>query len=232
MFGRSTASESPANVRGWFKKKPCLPTAPCFPGPPVVQKTAPATRIRPLDSMRAKHSGDPARLRPTPFPDTTHARNYECKRHGTVTADLVAGHQRGRRPAPGVHRLSPSTGRQLPSRNQTSAGQARTETLACDLPVRVRVHAEARAESREVVFQQGGSHLAPRSGFEGRTRGTHGTNKQPVAFKWTCKDTPAGTLFWNFYIRRRPGARRGCVRTGSRLRRSRNRTRRRCAPRG
>ena len=59
-------------------------------------------------------------------------------------------------------------------------------------PVRVRVHAEARAEPRGVVLQQGGSHLASRSGFEGRTRGTRGTNKQPVVFKWTCKmdDTP------------------------------------------
>ena len=49
----STASESPttANVRGSFKKKPCLPTAPCFPGPPVVQKTASATRRWPLDSL-------------------------------------------------------------------------------------------------------------------------------------------------------------------------------------
>ena len=114
----------------------------------------------------------------------------------------MTGHQCGRRPASGVHRLSPSTGRQLPSRNQTSAGTtARTETLACDLPVRVRVHAEARAEPRGVVLQQGGSYLASRSGFEGRTRGTRGTNKQPVAFKWTCKtdDTPAGTLFWNFH---------------------------------
>ena len=47
------ASELPAtaNVRGSFKKKPCLPTAPCFPGPPVVQKTAPATRTWPLDSL-------------------------------------------------------------------------------------------------------------------------------------------------------------------------------------
>ena len=136
-----------------------------------------------------------ARLRPTfrPFLGTTHARDYEYKRHGTVTVDLVTGHQCGRRPAPGVHRLSPSTGRQLPSRNQTSAGTtAHTETLACDLPVRVRVHAEARAESRGVVLQQGGSYLASRSGFEGRTRGMRGTNKQPVAFKWTRKmdDTP------------------------------------------
>ena len=59
-------------------------------------------------------------------------------------------------------------------------------------PVRVRVHAEARAESRGVVLQQGGSYLASRSGFEGRTRGTRGTNRQPVVFKWTCKmgDTP------------------------------------------
>ena len=138
-----------------------------------------------------------ARLRPTPFPDTTHARDCECKRHGTVTVDLVTGRQCGRRPAPGVHRLSPSTRRQLPFRSQTSAGQAHTETLACDLPVRVRVHAEARAEPRGVVLQQGGSRLASRSGFEGRIRGTHGTNRQPVAFMWTCKmdDTPAGTLF-------------------------------------
>ena len=131
-------------------------------------------------------------MRPPPFTDTTHARDCECKRHGTVTADLVTGHQCGRRPASGARCLSPSTGRQLPSRNQTSAGTtAHTETLACDLPVRVRVHAEARAESRGVVLRQGGSHLASRSGFEGRTRGTHGANRQPVAFKWTCKDTPA-----------------------------------------
>ena len=144
-----------------------------------------------------------ARLTFRPFLDTTHARDCECKRHGTVTADLVTGHLCGVRLAPksGVHRLSPSTGRQLPSRNQTSVGQAHTETLACGLPVRVRVHAEARAESRGVVFQQGGSYLAPRSGFEGRTRGTRGTNKQPVVFKWTRKmdDTPAEMLFWNFY---------------------------------
>ena len=140
---------------------------------------------------------------PDPVPDTARARDCECKRHGTVTADLVTGHRCGGRPVPGVHRLSPSTGRQLPSRNQTSAGQARTETLACDLLVRVHVHAEARAEPRGVVLRQGGSHLASRSGFEGRTRGTRGTNKQPVAFKWTCKmdDTPAGMLFWNFYTR-------------------------------
>ena len=71
-----------------------------------------------------------ARLRPTPFPDTARARDCECKRHGMVTADLVTGHRCGGRPAPGVHRLSPSTGRRLPSRNQTSAGQARMETLA------------------------------------------------------------------------------------------------------
>ena len=47
------ASELPAtaNVRGSFKKKPCLPTAPCFPGPPVVQKTVSATWSRPLDSL-------------------------------------------------------------------------------------------------------------------------------------------------------------------------------------
>ena len=141
-----------------------------------------------------------ARLRLTfrPFPNTAHA--YECERHGTVKADPVTGHQCGRRPPPkpGVHRLSPSTGRQLPSRNQTSTGTtAHTETRACDLPV--RVHAEARAEPRGVVLQQGGPYLASRSNFEGRTRGTRGTIKQPVAFKWTCKDTPAETLFWNFY---------------------------------
>ena len=49
----SAALELPAtaNVRGSFKKKPCLPTAPCFPGPPVVQKTAPATRTWPPDSL-------------------------------------------------------------------------------------------------------------------------------------------------------------------------------------
>ena len=43
-----------------------------------------------------------ARLRPTfrPFPDTTHARDYEYKHHGTVTTDLVTGHQCGGRPAP------------------------------------------------------------------------------------------------------------------------------------
>ena len=80
----------------------------------------------PMTRSRARS----ARLRPTPFPDTARARNCECKRHGTVTADLVTGHRCGGRPAPGVHRLSPSTGRQLPSRNQTSAGQVRTETLA------------------------------------------------------------------------------------------------------
>ena len=47
------ASELPAtaNVRGSFKKRHCLPTAPCFPGPPVVQKTAPATRTWPLVSL-------------------------------------------------------------------------------------------------------------------------------------------------------------------------------------
>ena len=139
-----------------------------------------------------------ARLRPTPFPDTARARDCECKRHGTVTADLVTGHRCGGRPAPGVHRLSPSTGRQLPSRNQTSTGTtAHTETRACDLPV--RVHAKARAEPRGVVLQQGGPYLASRSNFEGRTRGTRGTIKQPVAFKWIRKDTPAETLFWNFY---------------------------------
>ena len=134
-----------------------------------------------------------ARPRPTPFPDTAHARDCECKRHGTVMANLVTGHQCGRRPASGVHRLSPSIERQLPSRNQTSAGiTAHTETPACDLPVRVRVHAKARAESRGIVLQQGGSHLASRSGFEGRTRGTRCTNRQPVVFKRTYKmdDTP------------------------------------------
>ena len=87
-----------------------------------------------------RNQARPARLRPTfrPFPDTTHARDYEYKRHGTVTAgmDLVTGHQCGGRPAPksGVHRLSPSTRRQLLSHNQTSvgSGQAHTsrETLA------------------------------------------------------------------------------------------------------
>ena len=43
----------PANVqvRDWFRKKPCLPTAPCFPGPPVVPKTASATPTWPLDSL-------------------------------------------------------------------------------------------------------------------------------------------------------------------------------------
>ena len=38
--------------RSWFvQEKPSLPTAPCFSGPPVVQKTAPATRNWPLDSL-------------------------------------------------------------------------------------------------------------------------------------------------------------------------------------
>ena len=112
------------------------------------------------------------------------------------------------RPAIGTRRATSESYGQLPKaaslfQRSRAPGRnpridiARTETLACDLPVRVRVHAEARAESRGVVLRQGGSYLASRSGFEGRIRGTHGTNRQPVAFMWTCKmdDTPAGTLF-------------------------------------
>ena len=62
--------------------------------------------------------------------------------------------------------------------------------LSGDLPVRIRVHATVHGLVESFFSKVARTLLRGVTSKEELVE-RRGTNKQPVAFKWTCKDTPA-----------------------------------------